>query len=175
VLIETFDFSDTTVTDQPIRHIQPALRSESLVVMSENKICLRLLGLSLAPRPGVTQRYIAKNRPSTWHNVPLTRHHGTRVFSAIEFSDTTGSDREDRDTTVSAPGSRSCPYREKYMLPTQPSSPRLFMGDSAENRTRNDLQFPLWGGADCTAFHRTAVALCRNSRSETTAYSGPQR
>ena len=29
-------------------------------VMSENKICLRLLGLSLAPQPGVTQRYIAK-------------------------------------------------------------------------------------------------------------------
>jgi hypothetical protein len=27
--------------------------------------CLRLLGLSLAPQPGVTQRYIAKNRPLT--------------------------------------------------------------------------------------------------------------
>ena len=35
------------------------------VVMSENKICLRLLGLSLAPQPGVTQCYIAKNRPLT--------------------------------------------------------------------------------------------------------------
>ena len=33
--------------------------------MSENKICLRLLGLSLAHQPGVTQRYIAKNRPLT--------------------------------------------------------------------------------------------------------------
>ena len=58
--------------------------------MSENKICLRLLGLSLAPQPGVTQRYIAKNRPLTWLNVPLTRHHRTRVFSAIEFSDNYG-------------------------------------------------------------------------------------
>ena len=29
-------------------------------VMSENQICLRLLGLQLAPQPGVTQRYVAK-------------------------------------------------------------------------------------------------------------------
>jgi hypothetical protein len=31
-------------------------------VMSENQICLRLLGLPLAPKPGVTRRYAAENR-----------------------------------------------------------------------------------------------------------------
>ena len=36
-----------------------------LIEVSENKICLRLLALSLAPQPGVTQRYIAKNHPLT--------------------------------------------------------------------------------------------------------------
>ena len=34
-----------------------------------------------------------------------------------------------------------------------------FMVESAENGTGNDPQFPLLGGADCTAFHGTAVAL----------------
>ena len=32
------------------------------LVMSENQICLRLLGLPLAPKPGVTRRYVAENR-----------------------------------------------------------------------------------------------------------------
>ena len=42
------------------------------------------------------------------------------------------------------------------------------MVESAENGTEHDPQFPLFVGADSVAFHGTAVALCRNSRPETT-------
>jgi hypothetical protein len=49
----------------PVANKRAELRPALKLVMSENKICLRLLGLSLAPQPGVTQCYIAKNRPLT--------------------------------------------------------------------------------------------------------------
>ena len=42
------------------------------------------------------------------------------------------------------------------------------MVESAENRTRDYLQFPLWGYVDCAPSYGTAVALCRNARSQTT-------
>ena len=46
--------------------------------MSENKIYLKLLGLSLAPQPGVTQRYIAKNRAN--------RLYGTTLYGGNTFA-----------------------------------------------------------------------------------------
>jgi hypothetical protein len=41
------------------------------------------------------------------------------------------------------------------------------MVESAENGTGDYLQFPLWGYAECAASYVTAVALRRNSRSQT--------
>ena len=40
---------------------------------------------------------------------------------------------------------RTCCLRSHYL-------PGIFMVESAENRTGDDLQFPLFGGADCLAF-----------------------
>jgi len=39
---------------------------ERYLVVSENQICLRLLGLPLAPKQRVTQRHIARNRLLTF-------------------------------------------------------------------------------------------------------------
>ena len=59
------------------------------------------------------------------------------------------------------PEKRTCCLRSHFL-------PGIFMVESAENSTGDDPQFPLFVGADCIAFHATAVALCRNSRSQTT-------
>ena len=45
------------------------------------------------------------------------------------------------------------------------------MVEPAENRTGDDPQFPLFVGADCITFHGTAVALCRNTGSQTAVRS----
>jgi hypothetical protein len=46
--------------------------------------------------------------------------------------------------------------------------PGILAVESAENRTGDYLQFPLWGYADCAASYGTALALRRDSRSQTT-------
>ena len=43
--------------------------------------------------------------------------------------------------------------------------PGIFMVESAENRTGDDLQFPLWGYADRAASYGIAVALRRERMS----------
>jgi hypothetical protein len=58
--------------------------------MSKSWIYLRLFGLRLAPQAGVTQRYGLNSPLEVGINAPLNRPLRTRVFSAIEFSDTTG-------------------------------------------------------------------------------------
>jgi hypothetical protein len=39
-----------------------------------------------------------------------------------------------------------------------PLLPSIFTVESTENRTEDDLQFPLFVGADCISFHATTVA-----------------
>ena len=58
--------------------------------MSENQIRLRLLALPLAFQLGVTQRNVAGNRLLTLAYRPSHSASSTRVFSAIEFLDSTG-------------------------------------------------------------------------------------
>jgi hypothetical protein len=53
--------------------------------MSENQICLRLLGLPFAPKPGVTRRYIAEYRFLTLAERPADSAPMDPMFFSASF------------------------------------------------------------------------------------------